>query len=46
MTPRTRHAPTAAVSQWTLPMQQHQLERGVGLVLWLAFALVLIGISG
>jgi hypothetical protein len=45
MTRRTRRAQTAAVSQWTLPMQQHQLERGLGLVLWIAFAFVLIRVA-
>jgi hypothetical protein len=40
-----REAPAAAVSTWGLAVRQHQLERMLGLVLWVAFVVVLVRIA-
>jgi len=40
-----RQAPAAVVSAWSLAIRQHQLERMLGLVLWVAFVVVLVRIA-
>lgn len=42
---RRMHRTPAAVSLWTQPTQQQLLERGLGIVLWVGFALVLIRVA-